>query len=384
MGRQGWAAGGIAVLMVVLLTRCDRGGSAAGVALAPWQVDSVPSLVIGGEGDTVSFSTISGATRLPDGRVLVGDVADFALHLFSPEGTLLRRFGRKGNGPGEIGYLARLMRCGDSLYTQDIDPPRISAFSLDGAFARSFRFGAGQAGRQPYASACNANRIFVHYGWEPRSTMRGGAYRAQVPFWLTPGDTTVTRELGTFPGSERFGNVVAGQYQGSSPQVLGKQTSIAIGPSRVYIGTADRFEILAFDLAGAGVDTLRKVVEPAPVTLADIASAREKMILEAGEKSRARMEKYFETLTFPATLAAYAKLIVDAEGLLWVQEFARSQSRAVRWTVFGTDGAVRAEVMLPADLEVYEIGPDYVLGRYLEAGRGIPEIREYRFVRRVR
>jgi hypothetical protein len=40
-----------------------------------------------------------------------------------------------------------------------------------------------------------------------------------------------------------------------------------------------------------------------------------------------------------------------------------------------------AEVQLPVDLEVYEIGLDYVLGRFLNAEESIPQVRMYRLRR---
>ena len=45
------------------------------------------------------------------------------------------------------------------------------------------------------------------------------------------------------------------------------------------------------------------------------------------------------------------------------------------------DGRVRATIALPAALEVYEIGRDYVLGRYIDADAAVPEVRLYRLMR---
>src|SRR5688572_14887238 len=84
---------------------------------AKWAVEPNASVTIGAsETDTTDLlTTVVGATRLPDGRILVGDQGSFALRLFSPQGKALRAFGRKGGGPGEITYLKALLRCGDSV-----------------------------------------------------------------------------------------------------------------------------------------------------------------------------------------------------------------------------------------------------------------------------
>ena len=102
--------------------------SLAAQSPARWTVDATPILTLGeSQADTNDmFSRVVGATRLPDGRVLVGDLGSYALRLFSPDGNMIRQFGRKGAGPGEIGYLANLLRCGDSLVTLDIEAQRLA------------------------------------------------------------------------------------------------------------------------------------------------------------------------------------------------------------------------------------------------------------------
>ncbi len=142
-----------------------------------WAVDSTPSLIVGASVDdtTQLFEVVVGATRLPDGQVLVVDRQEQTLHLYSADGTRVRSFGRRGSGPGEYRYPARFWRCGDSVLVNDIDGAVTSVLSLEGDYGRAFRFG-GSGGQQvgvgtPYQSSCNASGLFAHYGWED---MRAG------------------------------------------------------------------------------------------------------------------------------------------------------------------------------------------------------------------
>ena len=50
--------------------------------------------------------------------------------------------------------------------------------------------------------------------------------------------------------------------------------------------------------------------------------------------------------------------------------------------MFSADGTMRATVLLPTALEVYEIGRDYVLGRYVDADESVPEVRLYSLTRK--
>ena len=325
-------------------------------------------------------AVVVGATRLADGRILVGDRGSVNLKLFAADGKYLRSFARKGKGPGEIQYLKALLRCGDSVFTLDIDGDRTSVFSLEGKYVRVFRFGSPQGG-PPYRSARNRNRVFVHFGWEVRKQMTAGAYRGPVPFWISGADSAVRRVFGDFPGSERLGQVVDGVMRGSRPLPLGKQPDVAIGADRVYIGTADRYEIGIYEFSGKEIGTIRKADVDLKTTRADIDNEMAKEIASCGDACKDRIERHYATIPFPRTVPAYVSLRVDFDGNLWVQEFPRARSATVTWTVFTPQGRQLAGVSLPTHLEVYEIGPDYVLGRFLDPSESIPEVRLYRLRR---
>ncbi len=348
-----------------------------------WSIEPRPAVTLGADqADTLGFfAVVLGATRLPEGRILVADRGDYALKLFGVDGKYQRRLVRKGSGPGEVGYLKSFLRCGDSLVTIDIDGNRVSVFSLDGTYARSFRFGSPQTGRPPYASECNRGGTFVHYGWESRADMKGGVYRPMVPFWLSASDSGVRTVIATLAGSERYGVVLDNQFRGSRPLPLGKEPVIAAAADRVYIGTADTYEIAVYDLSGRSLGVIRRTGLDLALTRADIDAAKAREISRRGESSRVSVEREYASMPFPKAVPAYTALIVDADGYLWVQDFPRGGTDRVHWTVFDRSGAPRADLSLPTDLQVYEIGHDYVLGRYLDPALSVPEVRLYRLSR---
>ena len=362
------------VLTLVLMSVA----TAAPAQPARWVVAPTPSIRLGGdETDTIAtFAVVEGATRLPDGSILVGDrAADFALKRFSAQGALLQRFARKGTGPGEIDYLARFSRCGDSIYTYDVESYRQQVFTLDGRYVRLFRFGG--PGNTPYRTACNADVRFVHFGWETRGQMKGGIYRGPVPVWMSRADSAVGAVFDPIPGSERWGHVADQQLRGSRPLPLGKEPVIGIGLTRVYLGTADRFELGVFDFTGRRVATLRRDEPPQAVTSDDIRDYVELQIAERGDHRRASVEREFAAIEFPKTLPAYTALVVDSEDLAWVRHFPRGAGASVKWTVFSSTGAIVAEVEVPRHLEVNEIGREYLLGRWFDPDDAIPEVRLY-------
>ena len=333
-----------------------------------WSVDSIPTIRIGNGGaEAEQFDAVFGATRLPNGQLLVGDRGEHSLLVFDDKGALVRKFGRKGKGPGEVTFLSALLRCGDTVVTTDLAGSRVSQFSLDGSFIRSFRF-AGLI----YRSACSPNGRFVHYGWESDKDTQDGVYRALVPYWVTRADSMPGVPLGRFPGSERFA---------TRPLPLGKEPRVAIGRTHAYVALADSVFIRRFAFDGKEDSPIRLESTPVATTAADVNAAKEWEVALLGEKRRKMIEEDYAKIPHANILPATRDLMVDIDGNLWVQRYPRAGTPTVRWDVFAPTGSALASIQLPAALELYEVGRDYVLGRYIDPDEGIPEVRSYRLRR---
>lgn len=339
-----------------------------------FSVSASPTLVLGNDesNDATTFTKAVSATRTPNGNVLVGDLGAVGLRLFSPQGKLVKSAGLSGSGPGEIKYLHSFMRCGNVIFAHDIENGRRSEYSLDLAYKRAVPIVAPQA----YQTRCNAAGKFFNYGWERLSSVKAGAFRTTVPFWFSTFDGPAEKSFAEFPGSERWG-----QQFGTRPLPFGKETAIAIGAARAYVGTADGYVVKVLDFSGKEVGTIRDAAPPTPVTKADIDAA---IYAEGGyqsDEARKRLETHYASMKLPATLPSYKALVVDAFDQLWVQDFPRATMKTVRWSVFTGDGKLVGRVQLPTALEVYEVGSDYVLGRYLDADTSAPLIHLYKLIR---
>lgn len=322
-----------------------------------------------GDAADASLAAPAGASRLPNGNIVVGDLGEYALKEFAPSGKLVKRYGRKGHGPGEISYLAPLLRCGESLVANDIDG-LTSIFRPNGTFGRAFRMVP-----QPYRFRCNARMQFAVMGWS--TGVKAGVYRQVAPYWIARADTSAIIPLGDLPGSERMG--VPG---GDGPYPLGREPRVAMGASRAYVALSDSFEVKAFGLNGKPLPSMFARVPRVVATTADLDAEKERQIAMMGEGTRAQIERAFAGTPLAKYLPSTRDLIVDSDDNLWVQHYPRASSQSVAWTVFSADGTMRATVLLPTALEVYEIGRDYVLGRYVDADESVPEVRLYALTRK--
>lgn len=364
----------------VLASGCGgENGSREGAAEV-WSVDSAPALSIGlsdAENLDATFERITGATRLPDGRLLVGDLGSWPLKLFTADGRFERHVTRKGQGPKEIEYLARLFRCGDAVYTHDIDGWRVLQWSLNGEHQREFRFVVPATQQAPYASACNASGRFVHLGWRTSGHGQPEYHRDTVPAWITAAPDSSPTVIGDVAGSERWGRVMEGQVVGSRPLPFGKQPVLGISATRIYIATGDVAGVRVLDLNGDSLGRIALADSAPPVTPDDIKAIIENEILQDGESRRRAIEREYGEITYPTTKSNVSALIVDSDGFVWIQPPARASASSVNWQVFDADGLLRATITMPSALEVYEIGTDYVLGRRVDGEAGVPLLELY-------
>lgn len=92
-----------------------------------------PLLVLGDSLDGAPFGEIRSMDVAPDGTILVLDRADGRVTVWSPEGELLRSFGGRGSGPGEVvtpGYVRAL---GDGgAVVGEVFPPRLHRYDSSG------------------------------------------------------------------------------------------------------------------------------------------------------------------------------------------------------------------------------------------------------------
>jgi hypothetical protein len=136
MRRSGAAAWGGAALLAISACGPGEGDLPNDV---PVLTASAPTLEIGvREGDPAySFADIAGAVRLEDGRIAVADAGNTRIAIFAADGTALRSWGSRGEGPGEFRTLSRIYPLGgDSLMAADLTTSRISVFHPDGGLVR--------------------------------------------------------------------------------------------------------------------------------------------------------------------------------------------------------------------------------------------------------
>lgn len=79
---------------------------------------------------------------------------------------------------------------------------------------------------------------------------------------------------------------------------------------------------------------------------------------------RTMIARVLDRMPSPEGEPGYRLFHIDPVGNLWMREHRRGDDLRRRWAVFDTTGSVIASALMPAWFEVYQLGLDFVLGRW--------------------
>ena len=335
-----------------------------------WRLTAEPVVQIGVVMGAPEYQlhNVVGATRLADGRIAVANGSSGEIRLYDPSGRFISLAGRPGEGPGEFGSLGMLFRLGDSLVAYDYQLRRLSIFDDEGTFARSFTLEVppGRSGLSPRGALADRTllvstiRIFVHDEAKP------GVSRDTALYLRYDFDGALVDSIGRFPGVQHLVRV-NGEAMSVSSLPFGSRASTAIGGSGFFYGASDSYEIRRYAADGTLEMLIRRLVEPRRVTPEDVSGYKEQVLTAVGPRNRQAAERMLAEIPFPETMPAFAQLQVDAAGNLWVEEYRSPADRhPPRWTIFDPTGQMLGTIETPDRFTIFEIGEDYVLGRWID------------------
>ncbi len=339
-----------------------------------WAVAAEPVLSIGTfQGDSLyQLFRVRGACRLATGGIALVNEGSGEIRIYGPDGSFLRSHGGKGEGPGEFqrpalaGHLP-----GDTLVVVDFQLRRISLVHPDEGFVRS----------SPVDESVGGN-LFPRGVFSDRSVLVGGG------FYFSSGDDTelkngysrpptgyaavglggsLVTDFGEFPGSELFMNVSrsgSGMMMFARQIPFGRAPRTAVSPDHFHYGSGDDWEVQVFGPGGELGRIIRWDRAPRPVRPPDLDALLQRRLEELEDPSSApSFREEFREMPTPDVMPAFGNLVADAEGYLWVERFRGPlQDEPPRYDILDPEGRVVGWVELPREMELLEIGSDYVMG----------------------
>lgn len=331
--------GGVPLAVALLvLGACRPVQSSAAGALA---VSSAPAVTIAAStpDGSVLFSRATSATRLPDGTIVVADGGDQLLRFFDSTGRPLRTAGHPGAGPGEFQSLFLLPHCvGDSLVVWDGLADRISTFDTAGKFARSVPL------PRPISFITCRRGTFAAL-LLPQAMVPGQALRSRVLLFNGRGDST-----GGIP------DVPLGEMR-----PMGRHTTIALAGDTLWLGSADSGAVDRYALAGIRAGSVSLGLTSRSTTDAEYEREIDREVAPFPAGQRAAVKGMLLKMPKPAQVPAYGLIMTDDAGDLWVTTSLPADS-VTTFRVVSPAGEVLANVSLPGNVTLMEVGRDYLLG----------------------
>jgi len=360
-----------------------------------YRVELSGVLTIGSEdrGPNFIFSAIPSAARLSDGSIAVADFASAEIRIFSSKGSFARKYGRRGDGPGEFRRLSYLYAgIKDTLFAWDAAHNRITVLAPNGRGVRTVALQPTSDRQLPSVSGLVHggpidDHVFAFRTGRHPATERRTVIRDTLVVALFSARGEYVRTVGSFLGLEQVRHA-SGTMRGptgesrpaysSSGTPFARETFLHSSADWLFVGDGDRaYEIYCFDGAGALKRIIRVLRPPRPVTSEVIARHRAQPA-DLPDRSFVRpvVSRTLPASSYPKTLPTYAGFIVDRSGRLWVKEYPLPGDLESRWNVFDQNGKMIGMVDTPAGLQITEIGVSYILGVWRDQ-EGVESVRLY-------
>lgn len=370
------ALGPLPGLFVAALAACAEAGDREPAMATIWEVADSPSVTVGVDDEQPGHALVRvvGATRLSDGRLVVAEAGTSELRVFGPEGDYQGALAGEGDGPGELRFLAGVVRLpGDTLLTLARNPG-LSWFHPDEGYVRqaavdptAFRIPCwlSEGGSTPLP---NGDLVVVY---EENPGMGGcpergsGVTRSRGLVARFRRDAGILDTLVILPGTER---------NPPNYRVYGGMMAVAVGGGRVFAGDTRGDSIHVIELDGAPGRRL-----PTPFPARPVPPEARSQEVRRGTRPDGT-EVVGNPYAYPETYPRYARLLADGGGdYVWVMGFPPIETPISSW-VFANpssfrlpadggiwrglhlEGEVVAELRVPRGVFPLEVGPDYLLG----------------------
>lgn len=337
---------------------------------AKWIVKATPETSIGetfGD-DDYTFQLAGFARFLPGGRIVVADKGVLDVRIFGSDGTLEKRIGRRGQGPGEFAEIGGLwLTSKGAIALWDASHRRITTYNAQGDLLGTHRVTNYPEGGnlEILLGALSDDEIII---------------ASLFPGEAGPQTTPDRWPLGRFGPDGEF-KEKAGEVRGMwrynrHPVPFSPMPHMIVYRDSVYVADGYEGEIAVRDLSGAAVRVIR-LPQLKPPSAQAIWTALESKLRE--RKAGLYLE-YLRDDRVPREnrYPQIAGLLVDDQGYIWVKAYdpfvdpiwLRSYplwpAPGGEWRVIRPDGSIVATVRMPPGVRPLEIKGNRLLGVALD------------------
>ena len=307
---------------------------------------------------TIELSRVVSLATDSRGNAYVADFPSMTVYVLSPNGSLLRKLGGRGGGPGEFRSVSTVQVVEqDSLYVFDADAARLTVFvphSSDVAYTTSLATGAYWVEK-----AIGTGLLIAAYAqrYSPSDDPARDTGRVEIIRALRRDGGIARDSILVFPGRPLL--VLHGQGRmsvGTDP--FGRQGLFDLTPDgRVVFSLTDTVFVRLVEPSGKRVRGFRVPAALIRITPADIQRKAEAM----SDPAMARLLRSRASRTWPRLRS----LVVDDHSHIWLGLMGPG-GRGGSWVVYDTLGRQIGRAATPPDIDIkaiwrghaYAVAPD--------------------------
>lgn len=322
-------------------------------------------------------------------QIWVGS-GDGTIRVFGADGAFVRQLGGRGDGPGEFRMINKLFRTPGGMAAVDWQGGgRVSVFSVGGELRDNWRGTWGASDFVFPEAFLDGEWLGLVYEGNSASTDPGvtenrRGVRAMAP---PPGGG----------GSERVGLPPRLLYEsdavGLDWPLFVTDPSVAFGGARrVFVSVEGPYAVWVYDAAGMLLLSMRRDVEPVPLSEADVQEFKEKTRefimsddrIYQGNGGRTGLERALArvdaqaSLPGPSAMSPIGRVLASPSGVVWAERrtgspaqiehlrtaggYANLPEVPSRWDLFDENGWYHGTVELPARFRALTVTDSTVTG----------------------
>lgn len=323
------------------------GGKTAAVSI-------VEDLVIGDDTSREDhwFGFLNALDADASGRIYTVDPKNVRIRIFGPDGSLVKAFGRKGQGPGEFSGPGGIVVAPDGTFiVSDVLNARLSYFSRDGAHLKYTLFGTE---RISGLAVDRRSDLYIIRTQMPQNGRQNWELIKCGP------DLKLIRTV----------HSISIIYRGRAFPLLPDRIFFGLaGADRLVWMVSNDYSIQVEDASGKPIMRILKERQTRKITEKDKARIISKTF-PGGAPPELEAE-------FPETFPAASALMIDERGRIYVRTYETDGRGASAVDVFDTDGLYVARFFVPEDEETVTVRNDKVYSLVKESASGNPLVKRY-------
>jgi len=304
-----------------------------------------------------SFAAIAFVLVDPEGNIIVLDNKDLCIKIFNAEGKFIRRFGRKGQGPGEIqSPMGMMLSKKNDIVIMDNGNNRLSFFNKDGTCIKSIKLSKGNI----YTPVMDSRGYF--FGSE-------FAFSEKVALNLIKLNPEFIHEAViasiNMPGENEL-----------PPAELMERFYFQIGKDDDLIwGLNFKYELNFTDHDGKLLRRATRKSIPGSVT-------RNLFInkLKQENPNRAIPDSISIPKHYPKHLPYFDSIVCDEEGRVFIKTLEGYGSGSIQYDIFNSEGIYISRFKHPENEEIMAIRRGNAYARIRSSEKGNPVVKRYRII----